>query len=227
MGKHEYYCKKTKRVLPSVTAIISNQLKLDYSWWDKKISSQGKDPDWERNRLGMIGTICHYRVLSKISPTPIEMPEFPVSQYPENSAHYAELVEMMWQDLRFSISRATCEKFHANIELGYCGTPDCKGLVSGSFRDKRTGKEVMIKNKKVLFDLKTSFEAKESYYYQLAAYSLFYESPPDYAMVICLCPYIEKNEYLLPRVYLLEQKELISYQNLFKKMIKSWWKEHE
>ncbi len=225
MGDHTYRSRKTGRVLPSVTTIIGDMSGESYSWWYASLRAKGIDPDWELDRLGKIGTICHYRVLSKLSPTPIEAPEFPVDEYPENSAMYADLFETMWRDLNIEVRRAVCEKKMVNEKVGFCGTFDCKGLVSGTIRDKKHGRDITFKNNKCLIDLKTSQEAREKHFIQLGGYSLFFDPVPEYGLVVCLCPYIEKNEYLLPKVYVLTQKELINYQRKFVKMAKDWWKQ--
>ncbi|OPZ49164.1 MAG: hypothetical protein BWY95_00278 [Bacteroidetes bacterium ADurb.BinA104] len=229
MGDHTYKA-KDGRILPSVTTVIGDIKKENFSGWHASLRKKGIDPDWELNRLGDIGTICHYRVLSKISPTPIDEPDMPVRLYPENAMTYADHFEMMWDELGLIVKRATCERKCVDEKKGYCGTFDCAGVVTGEIRDKKHGQVINLRNARCLIDLKTSVEAKEKHFLQLGAYSGFFKEKPEYGLVICLCPYTydmhsgkPKNPNLIPKVWLLTEKELEKYRREFYKMLKEWW----
>jgi len=221
-----HYKARDGRILPSVTTVIGDMLKYDYSYWYASLKRKGIDPETELNRLADIGTICHYRVLSRISPTEIEAPGIPVKKYPKDARKYADLFDMMWDDLKIKVERPVCEKFNADEMLGFCGTFDMFGEVYGVIGDKRPegrGRKIELNGHKCLIDLKTSKEASEKHFIQLGGYSLFAPEVPDYGIVVCLCPYIEKNRYIIPKCYVLDRVELLRYKQKFKNLLYDWW----
>lgn len=224
---------KDGRVLPSVTKVIADITGEDYRYWYGSLRKKGYDPEIVLRDMGTIGTVCHYRVLSKLSPSPIDIPDIPITDYPEGIDSYAEIFEMLWENTGLSIKKATCEKFEVNEQLGYCGTRDLDGQAFGEVKDERTGKTYSFKWSEVIGDFKTSKEAKEKHFIQLGAYFPFVKPQPTHGLVICLCPYTRadtpygnKNPNLFPKVYVLTRDELLDYRDKFYVMLKEWWKLH-
>lgn len=217
------YLTKDGRTLPSVTTIIGDILGDDYRWWYAALRKKGIDPDQHLKDLGIIGTVCHYRVLSSISPVPIDMPDYPLSEYPDNIQTYADLFEMMWRESGLRIKRATCERFGVDENAGYCGTYDMTGLVTGEVHDKRNGRDYVFNSDFCLVDLKTSKEAKDKHFLQLGGYFNLIKEPIQYGLVVCLCPYSDKNPHLIPKIYVLTKEELEDYRSKFLAMVREWW----
>lgn len=226
-----HYNAKDGRVLPSVTTVLGDMLGEDYKYWYASLRRKGYDPDQVLTDMGTIGTICHYRVLSKLSPSPIDMPDIPVGDYPEGIQNYADLFEMMWIDSGLTVKRATCEKFSYDDELGYCGTYDLDCKISGTVTCQRTFKKYEFHDDPVLLDFKTSKEGKEKHFLQLGAYEHFISKKKvRYGIIACLCPYTRtdtpygnKNPNLIGKFYIVEREELILYQQRFFEMLADWW----
>ena len=217
------YVTKSGKVLPSVTTIIGDVLGEDYRWWYASLKKQGIDPDQHLKELGIIGTICHYRVLSQVSPIPIDMPDYSIDEYPADVQVFADLFEMMWKETGLRIRRATCERFGFDESAGYCGTFDLNGLVTGEVHDKRTAIKYQFNDDSCLIDLKTSKEAKEKHFLQLGGYYNLIKEPIQYGLVVCLCPYSKKNPHLIPKIYVLNKEELEDYRDKFLAMVREWW----
>jgi len=229
-----HYKAKDGRILPSVTKVIGDVMGEDYHHWYGALRRKGYDPNQVLTDMGNIGTICHYRVLSKLSPSPIDIPDIPLNNYPEGIDSYAEIFQMLWEQTGLSITKATVEQFGVDEERGYCGTRDLNGLASGEVKDERRGEKVKFSAASIIGDLKTSKEAKEKHFLQLGAYYPFIKNPPMYGLVICLCPYTRadtpygcKNPNLLPKIYVLEREELMSYRDKFYVMLKEWWSNND
>jgi len=229
-----HYKAKDGRTLPSVTKVIGDVMGEDYSHWYGALRRKGYNPDQVLTDMGNIGTICHYRILSKLSPSPIDVPDIPIDEYPDGVDSYAEIFEMLWEQTGLSIKKATCEKFEVDEERGYCGTRDFDGYAYGDIKDEITQDHLTFKGAAVIGDFKTSKEAKEKHFLQLGAYMPFVKPEPQYGIVICLCPYTRantpygnKNPNLLPRVYVIQREELLSYRDKFYDMLKEWWSRND
>ena len=230
-----HYKAKDGRVLPSVTTVIGDITGEDYRYWYASLRKKGYDPDKVLKGMGNIGTICHYRVLSKLSPSPIEMPDISIDEYPAGIDSYAEIFEMLWEQSGLRLERNTVEHFSFDEYFGYCGTFDCHSeRLYGDITCQRTMIKYHFNGESAIIDLKTSKEAKEKHYLQLGAYYAFIKKPPQYGIVVCLCPYTRadtpygnKNKNLLPRVYVLTREELIEYRDKFYVMLKEWWNRHD
>lgn len=230
-----HYKAKDGRVLPSVTKVIGDITGDDYRYWYASLRKKGYDPDKVLQDMGNIGTICHYRVLSKLSPSPIDIPDIPLNVYPEGVNSYAEIFEMLWEQTGLRLERNTVEKFNFDEDRGYCGTyDDDSERICGDIKDERTGEIITFNGESCILDLKTSKEAKEKHYLQLGAYYPFVKRPPMFGIVACLCPYTDaktpygnKNPNLLPRIYVLTREELMSYRDQFYVMLKEWWSRND
>lgn len=225
---------KDGRILPSVTKVIGDITGDDYRYWYASLRKKGYDPDKVLTDMGNIGTICHYRVLSKLSPSPIEMPDIPIGEYPEGVDSYAEIFEMLWEQTGLDVRKTTVERFEVDEDRGYCGTRDMDGQVYGTVKNEITGLPITFTGNRVIGDLKTSKEAKEKHFLQLGAYYPFVNPVPHFGLVICLCPYTRadtpygnKNKNLLPKVYVLTREELMQYRDKFYVMLQEWWNRHD
>lgn len=229
-----HYKAKNGRVLPSVTTVIGDITGDDYRYWYASLRKKGYDPDKVLKDMGNIGTICHYRVLSKISPSPIEMPNIPIDEYPDGVESYAEIFEMLWEQTGLRVEKATVEHFDVDEERGYCGTRDINGEFYGTVKNEITGDPITFTGNQTIGDLKSAFVAKEKHFLQLGAYYPFVKPVPQYGAVICLCPYTDakspygnKNPHLLPKIYILTREELMQYRDKFYVMLKEWWNRHD
>jgi hypothetical protein len=174
-------------------------------------------------------------VLSKLSPSPIDIPDIPLNEYPAGVDSHAEIFEMLWEQTGLRLERNTVERFNFDEERGYCGTyDDHSEKMYGDITCQRSMKKYHFDGASVILDLKTSKEAKEKHYLQLGAYYAFIKKPPQYGIVACLCPYTDsktpygcKNPNLLPKLYVLEREELIEYRDKFYVMLKEWWTRHD
>ena len=229
-----HYKAKDGRTLPSVTKIISDIQGEDYRFWYAALRRKGYDPDKVLTDMGNIGTICHYRILSKLSTSPIDIPDIPLNEYPEGVDSYAEIFEMLWYQTGLRFKKTTVERFEVDEKLGYCGTRDIDGEVYGEIKDAGTGKRYTFNGAQIIGDFKTSKDAKEKHFIQLGAYYPFVKNPPQYGLVICLCPYTRanspygnKNPNLLPLIYVIEREALLSYRDKFYDMLKEWWSRND
>jgi hypothetical protein len=207
--------------------VIKDVLETNYSYFDNAMKRKGKNPEEELQRLGHIGTICHYRVLNKISSVPLPMPVIPRKENPKDARKYADLFQMMWDQLGLKVSRARCEQFGHSDKYRYCGTYDIHGNMTGTVKDKRkegNNRVITLNGESVLLDLKTSVQPRDdAYYYQLGGYAELIDAEIDYGIIACLCPYIERNKMLLPKLYILDHNELQHYRQEFIKMTDLWW----
>jgi len=226
-----HYNAKDGRILPSVTKVIGDMTGEDYKWWHIALRKKGYDPIKVLNDMGSIGTICHYRVLSKLTPCAIEMPDVPLNEYPVGVDSFSELFEMLWEQTGIKVENATVEKFSFDEARGYCGTYDLSGKLTGEVKNEIDSRHYTFSGSSALIDLKTSKEAREKHYLQLGAYFPFVKPEPDYGVVICLCPYTDaktpygnKNPHLLSKVYVLDKDTLMMYRDQYYDLLKKWWK---
>jgi hypothetical protein len=202
-----YHTTKSGRVLPSVTTIINDTIPPAPGLvkWQKM---QG--PGWknELNRLAIIGTLVHDRILSPLSMVPRPIPDVALSDYPDGVEDILEIAEDMWNSLGLKISTgALVEHFMVNEIDGYCGQFDLYGTIDGV---------------KTLLDLKTSRRAYDNHYIQAGGYARLLDFEPEQAFIVSVCPYIEKNPHLEPEIYEIEHNALVTFGNRFKRLCDKW-----
>lgn len=202
---------------PSVTTVLGMMdPNKDFilAKWRKKLIQQGFDPDEVTENYAKVGTACHYAILSRLTIDEIEPPNWKLEEYPLHCEEYVNNALMMWNILTagnppvLDISDAKCEQYHKHDVEGeqFAGIYDLYALCNG---------------KRTLFDLKTSPRARDSYFLQLGAYSMFFPVMPEKAGIINICP-DNRNPTLQPHVSMLNQEELINCRNGWLHMIRAW-----
>lgn len=192
------------RVLPSVTTILTDMDRVENNGVGKFDNFNRSDLD----RLSKIGTLVHCRVLSSICELNAPMPNFPLSEYPKDSEKYCDIAEEMWEELELDISYPiNIETSVVNEEHGYHGQLDLMCRLDG-----------MI----TVIDLKTSARAYKDHYLQVSAYCKALPKLPERAMIISLCPYVEKNPSLIAKVYDMSIPDIEEYFSEFAEKCEKW-----
>jgi len=198
---------------PRVTQVISEMSPRDWLVrWEKRVGKQNATRI--RNETSTVGTIVHYRILKELTKSPIPRPKISMKYCPSNILELCEIAGIQWKQLnqnsiKILPGRCEIERFTLHHKLRVCGTYDIGANIQ--YHDEPPAWTVA--------DLKTSAIARESHFIQLGAYALFMDPYPDQGMVITLCPYIEKNPLLEPRVYRIDKNELKRYSNIFVDML--------
>lgn len=192
------------RVVPSVTTILQDVHKIQHNG----IGRFDSFPQGELDRLSKIGTLVHCRILSSISEQNAPLPEFPLSQYPKNSDEYCDIAQEMWDELDLQISLPVNVEMQIVNELhGFHGQLDLLCKLDGIL---------------TLIDLKTSVRAYPDHYLQVAAYAKSLPKVPERAMIISVCPYVEKNPTLTAKPYDVSRPEIDEYFLEFVEYCEEW-----
>jgi|GEM_PF-4524023 hypothetical protein len=192
------------RVIPSVTTMLSDICKIH----NNGIGRFDTFPPMELDRLSKIGTLVHCRILSSICEQNAPLPEFPLSQYPEGSEMYCDIAQEMWDEIRLDISYPiNIETRIVNEKYGFHGQFDLCCRVDGML---------------TLVDLKTSVRAYPDHYLQVSAYAMSLPTIPERAMIISLCPYVEKNPTLTAKVYEVTRSEIEEFFLEFTEYCEEW-----
>lgn len=203
-----YFTTESGRRIPSVTTIIGDTLPVPPAVrkWAENLRKRGIDPDKELDRLAKIGTLVHYRILSRHSITDLPLPNFSFCDYPEGAVDYCDIAEGMWEELGLDIERANCEQFVLDEEKGYCGQYDMLADIGG---------------KRTLLDIKTSLHIQETHKMQVSAYARCVGA--EQGMVVSVCPYPEKNRELKAKVRVIDSYDLDHYARKFLKLCNMWY----
>jgi hypothetical protein len=207
------------RILPSVTTIIGDMSPNGWKLgWQKKLKKQGKCHKSELDRYAKVGTLVHLRVLQQISGISLPLPDFPFSEYPVDIEEYCDVSEDMWCQVTDKIGKIgrpmLVEQLVVDEVVGFHGHYDLKCVVGGVT---------------TMIDIKTSKEARDSHFIQLAAYSLpqlHTKDIPTQGYVISLCPYSDVNPTLEPKIYPMDSLELKTRGQEFIKMCRKWHIQH-
>jgi len=173
-----------------------------------------RNKNWkeEMNYKAKIGTISHYRILRKFSPSTLKLPELKFSDFPENATMYADIAESMFDDLGLDISDPIyVEHIVRNHEYRYAGTLDMAARINGKF---------------TLVDLKTSaydkrYGIREEYKLQLGGYYGAFDhkgEKPEAAAIIYINPFEEKNPELKAKVVYMPIEDVKIYMVKFQEM---------
>lgn len=192
------------RVVPSVTTILEDI----HTVHNNGVGRFDNFNEFDLDRLSKIGTLVHCRILSSVSEQNAPLPEFPLSQYPEGADDYCDIAQEMWDELDLDISYPiNIETEIVNEQYGFHGHYDLKCRLDGIM---------------TLIDIKTSARAYKDHYLQVSAYSMSLPEPPERAMIISVCPYVEKNPSLRAVAYPLTRPELEHYFLEFVEKCKEW-----
>jgi len=195
---------------PSVTTITRRMLEEPPGI--KMWKLRNKNWKEEMNYKAKIGTISHYRILRKFSPSTLKLPELKFSDFPENATMYADIAESMFDDLGLDISDPIyVEHIVRNHEYRYAGTLDMAARINGKF---------------TLVDLKTSaydkrYGIREEYKLQLGGYYGAFDhkgEKPEAAAIIYINPFEEKNPELKAKVVYMPIEDVKIYMVKFQEM---------
>lgn len=203
---------------PSVTTIIHEM--MDESEGLKRWKQKPGNMETLEYKA-KIGTLVHYRILSKVASKKIELPEFPLSEFPPDYKDKIDIAEYMWDNLNLQISKTKpvwVEHTLFNHEYGYAGKMDLAAYIGD-----RLG----------VFDLKTSRGPTiyDSYKLQLGAYWLAFKemhnTTPDMCAVIKIHPFPESNPSLTPYFKPVPIEDIMQKADEFCEMAKKYHKIHK
>jgi hypothetical protein len=156
----------------------------------------------------IVGTLVHYRILNKLSPSLLEPPVFDPSNLPEDAMEKVDLCEIMWDSLSLDIGYPRkIEKLLFDKEHRFCGSPDMFAPVN------------KINS---LVDLKTSKALYESHKIQMGGYNILLGRAPERALLVSLHPTIYNNPYLRAHFHEIPKKELEEYSDKFLELLKEF-----
>lgn len=192
------------RIVPSVTTLLGDM----HRFTNNGIGKFDAIPPHELDKLSKIGTLVHCRILSSISEQNAPMPEFPLSQYPSDSSTYCDIAQEMWDEMELDISYPIhIETKIVNETHGFHGQLDllCK-------------LDAMV----TLIDIKTSARAYDDHFLQVSAYAKSLPKLPERAMIISVCPYVNKNPTLTAKVYEISRPDIEDYFLEFAEICREW-----
>lgn len=206
---------------PSVTSVLGMmdpQKDFILGRWRQSLVKKGLDPEKVVDNYAKVGTVIHYSILSRVSPVEIEPPMWKIEEYPDRCEELTINGVKQWKLLiegdepQLKIESPICEQYYRNDKEKFCGIYDLYANING---------------KKTLADLKTSPKCRDSYFLQLGAYSMFFDTMPEQGMIINVCPdernlgYI-KNKQMKPVVSSINQNEMFEYRKQWREMIRAW-----
>ena len=205
----------------SVTSILAATLeKPELDAWRAMVGKE--EADRMARERAVIGSVCHYRILSKYSirslePPTIHLPWKDLREWLEELNYRGELCEMMWQEAIDSIDLEPLYVEHTLVSHRhrFAGTFDMLARIF---------------DKDVLIDLKTSKELWEEYKLQLAAYAILCRENGinvDMGMLVKLHPFEEGNPSLKAETVWLNGRELDSYGEKFLDLVREFYEEKE
>jgi len=201
----------------SVTSILAATLeKPELDAWRAMVGKE--EADRIARERAVIGSVCHYRILSKYSirqlePPAVFLPWKEQDEWLEELSYRAELCEMMWQEAVASIDLEPLYVEHTLVSH--------KHRFAGTF-------DMLAKifDKDVLIDLKTSKELWEEYRLQLGAYAILCRENGinvDVGMLVKLHPFEEDNPSLKAETVWLNGKELDNYGEKFLTLVREFY----
>jgi len=196
-------------LLPSVTTIIHAALPEPEALriWRLRPTAAA-----DTRKAAIVGSLCHYRILSKLAVRAIPFPDTPLSEYPADARNRADLAEMMWDDLDLTIGYPRhVEKTIINRSSKYAGQLDLLAPISSESRK--------IDDMMTLADLKTSKQIRKSHCLQIGGYYEALGRTPDRGMIITLHTYEYGNHYLQPTFKILSRDSMDQMADEFLKLV--------
>lgn len=206
---------------PSVTSVLGMmdpQKDMILGRWRKSLVNKGLDPEKITDNYAKVGTVIHYSILSRVSPVEIEPPMWKICEYPDRCDELTGNGLKQWKLLvegdepQLTIESPLCEQYFKHDKEKFCGIYDLYAIING---------------KKTLADLKTSPKCRDSYFMQLGAYSMFFDTMPEQGMIINVCPdernlsYV-KTKQMRPVVSSINQTKMFEYKKQWCDMIRAW-----
>jgi hypothetical protein len=171
-------------IYPSVTTILGKMLPEPYGIKIWKI----RNPNWqeELKYKATMGSIIHYRILSKLSTRILELPNITIDDIPYEVQHIFEIADTIWDDFKFDIGHPrTIETIHVDRKEKVVGSPD----LIAPFDDVRTIAD--IKTSKAIHD--THELQIGGYYNMLKNNGIPEDKLPEQGVLISVHPYEEGN----------------------------------
>jgi hypothetical protein len=195
------------KLYPSVTTIISNVLPVPDRLAAWKLSS-GKDGIEKMKASQIVGTLAHYRILNKLSPSLLEPPSFSPDDLPPGALEKVDLCEIMWDELALNVGHPRkIERLLFNKEHGFCGTPDMVANIDDIW---------------TLVDLKTSKEVYETHKLQMGGYYELLGCTPERAILVSIHPTTYNNKFLRAHTHEIPKEELELLRDRFLELAKEF-----
>lgn len=196
---------------PSVTTIISAMAPVPEALANWKLNS-GAAGVKKMKDSQIIGTLAHYRILNKLSPSLLDPPDFSPSDLPKGAVTKVDMCEIMFDALELDIGYPRrIEKIAFSKEYKYAGTPDLVAPVG---------------NVHTLVDLKTSKSIYLSHKLQLGGYYELLGSVPERGLLISINPDKYSNPHMRAHTVEITKDELESYREQFLDMAKEFHKKN-
>jgi hypothetical protein len=123
-----------------------------------------------------VGSLIHYRILSRLAIAGIPVPDIDITALPENATDLAAIAVTRWNDLGLVIGHPrTIEVTRFNQEHRFCGTPDMTAPVNGS---------------DTIVEIKTSATITHQHRLQVGAYHALTGQHADTGLICAIHPYI-------------------------------------
>jgi len=220
-GETGHFYERDGVYYPSVTTILDAESPPEETAVIERWKRRTKNWRAIQKKSQIVGTMGHFRVLNSLADKTIELPDIPVSEYPDDLLYLTDVMECMWNQSGLSARLKYPRRIETTLisdNYRFAGKPDLRAPVVCEDGVTRLA----------IIDLKTSPRVYDSYIYQLAAYGLMMEeSPvhgtfPEIGMVINLCPYEDKNPGLEPKIREFTQGTLLNYADKFKTMAETY-----
>ena len=196
---------------PSVTSILSLLPKPALENWRTIL---GKEADKIAAERAVVGSVCHYRILSRysirlIEPPKVFLPWKDLEKWLKELNMRAEICEILWDELELEIEDAICEHTMISYKHRFAGTADLIGKVNGI---------------PTILDIKTGNNIHREYFLQLAAYFLLAnenEITIDRGAIVHLPVY---SDELIGKVVWIKKEELSWFSAEFLNLVKEFYK---
>lgn len=205
---------------PSVTTILDECLpKSPYlEQWRKNLCAQGIDPEKVTRRAQIVGTLAHYRCLSKLGMTTLEIPLDEVDECTPDILQDVEICDLMFTEIL------------PTLNLGY---PRQRETTVINREERYAGKfDLLAPSNDVLtlFDIKTSRSVYDTHLLQLGGYAAALWSngvEVEQAAIITLHYKPENNPLLTGNVRWVKPDELKSQADEFIKIVRKYWADRQ
>lgn len=188
------------KLYPSVTTVLSACYPVPEALAAWKLRT-GKDGVEKMRAAQVVGTLSHYRILNKLSPSLLDPPEFNPDTLPKDAMELVDLAEIMFDELKLDIGYPRkIEKLLFSKEYCFCGTPDLCAPIDGVY---------------TLVDLKTSKDLHETHKLQLGGYHELLGRTPERGMLISIHPHTYQNKFLRAHTHVIERGDLDEYADKF------------
>ena len=188
------------QLYPSVTTVLSACYPVPEALaaWKLKTGAGGVE---KMRAAQVVGTLSHYRILNKLSPSLLDPPEFDPDSLPKDTMELVDLAEIMFSELALDIGYPRkIERLLFSKEYRFCGTPDLCAPINGIY---------------TLADLKTSKDLHETHKLQLGGYHELLGRTPEQGMLISIHPHTYQNKFLRAHTHIIERKDLDDYADKF------------